>query len=382
MGGGGFSAPPGDPALDLYVLQVARTPHPRICLLPTAGGDAEEQIRRFYSAFRHLPCEPTHVSLFRLGSDRVDLREVLLSQDVLYVGGGSLLNLLAVWRAHGADRLLREAWEQGIVLCGISAGSMCWFEAGLTTSFGEPRPVRALGFLRGSNSVHHDSERERRPVLPPGDPQRVRAAGLRGRRRRRPAVRGHRAGGGGQRPAGRRRLLGRGGRRRGGRDAARDGRAAGPRGARSRPRRCRSPSCARRAPAASAAATRGAAAADPQRCGNAKRRRQGAASRGEVGGPLGGGDAYAPACDTRPRRRERRRPRRGEWVPALSICARRSSSRATSSAVGSNGSAIGAARAERQRREDARVGLRDQRGPARRAGAVECRKPLQRDLVA
>ncbi len=163
MGGGGFSAPPGDPALDLYVLQVARSRHPRICLLPTAGGDAEDQIRRFYSAFRHLPCEPTHVSLFRLGSDRVDLREVLLSQDVLYVGGGSLLNLLAVWRAHGADTLLREAWEQGIVLCGISAGSMCWFEAGLTTSFGEPRPVRALGFLRGSNSVHHDSERERRP---------------------------------------------------------------------------------------------------------------------------------------------------------------------------------------------------------------------------
>ena len=79
MGGGGFSAPPGDPALDLYVLQVARSPHPRICLLPTAGGDAEHQIRRFYSAFRHLPCEPTHVSLFRLGSDRVDLREVLLS---------------------------------------------------------------------------------------------------------------------------------------------------------------------------------------------------------------------------------------------------------------------------------------------------------------
>jgi dipeptidase E len=163
MGGGGFSAPPGDPALDLYVLRAARVPHPRVCLLPTAGGDAEDQIRRFYSAFRHLPCEPTHVSLFRLGSDRVDLSKVLLSQDVLYVGGGSLLNLLAVWRAHGADRLLREAWERGIVLCGISAGSMCWFEAGLTTSFGEPRPVRALGFLPGSNSVHHDSEPERGP---------------------------------------------------------------------------------------------------------------------------------------------------------------------------------------------------------------------------
>jgi dipeptidase E len=163
MGGGGFASPPGDPSLDRFVLAAARTPHPRICLLPTAGGDAEEQIRRFYSAFRHLPCEPTHVSLFRLGSDRIDLRQALLSQDVLYVGGGSLLNLLAVWRAHGADVILRRAWEEGVVLCGISAGSMCWFEAGLTTSFGAPRPVRALGLLPGSNSVHHDSERERRP---------------------------------------------------------------------------------------------------------------------------------------------------------------------------------------------------------------------------
>ncbi len=177
MGGGGFSVPPGDPSLDRFVLSAARTPHPRICLLPTAGGDAEEQIRRFYAAFRHLPCEPTHVSLFRLGTQRIDLREALLAQDVLYVGGGSLLNLLAVWRAHGADVILREAWEQGVVLCGISAGSMCWFEAGLTTSFGAPRPVRALGLLPGSNSVHHDSEPERRPcyheairteAVPPG----------------------------------------------------------------------------------------------------------------------------------------------------------------------------------------------------------------------
>jgi dipeptidase E len=177
IGGGGFSSAPGDPALDRYVLDVARAPHPRICLLPTAGGDAEEQIRRFYAAFRHLPCEPTHLSLFRLGVERVDLREVLLGQDVIYVGGGSLLNLLAVWRAHGVDTILREAWTRGIALCGISAGSMCWFDAGLTTSFGAPRPVRGLGFLPGSNTVHYDGEPERRPsyheairaeALPPG----------------------------------------------------------------------------------------------------------------------------------------------------------------------------------------------------------------------
>ena len=177
MGGGGFSSAPGDPALDRYVLDVASAPHPHICLLPTAGGDAEEQIRRFYAAFRHLPCEPTHLSLFRLGAEPVDLREILLGQDVLYVGGGSLLNLLAVWRAHGVDAILREAWMRGTALCGISAGSMCWFDAGLTTSFGTPRPVRGLGFIPGSNSVHYDGEPERRPcyheavrteALPPG----------------------------------------------------------------------------------------------------------------------------------------------------------------------------------------------------------------------
>jgi dipeptidase E len=165
IGGGGFSSPPGDPALDRYVLDSANVPHPRICLLPTAGGDAEEQIRRFYAAFRHLPCEPTHLSLFRLGAEPVDVASVLLGQDVIYVGGGSMLNLLAVWRAHGVDAILREAWERGIVLCGLSAGSMCWFDAGVTTSFGAPRPVRGLGLLPGSNSVHYDGELARRPCF-------------------------------------------------------------------------------------------------------------------------------------------------------------------------------------------------------------------------
>jgi peptidase E len=90
---------------------------------------------------------------------------MLLGQDVLYVGGGSLLNLLAIWRAHGVDALLHEAWTRGIVLCGISAGSMCWFEAGVTTSFGVPRRARALGFLPGSNSVHYRDQPDRRPCF-------------------------------------------------------------------------------------------------------------------------------------------------------------------------------------------------------------------------
>ncbi|MEA2450680.1 MAG: hypothetical protein QOG63_2612 [Thermoleophilaceae bacterium] len=177
MGGGGFGSSPGDPALDQYVLDVSGATTPRICLLPTASGDPEEQIHRFYRAYEARDCDPTHVSLFRMGSRPIDLRELLLGQDVIYAGGGSMLNLIAIWRAHGLDEILREAWERGIVLCGISAGSMCWFEAGVTKSFGSPRPAAGLGFLRGSNSVHHHSEPDRRPCfveavrteeLPPG----------------------------------------------------------------------------------------------------------------------------------------------------------------------------------------------------------------------
>ena len=163
MGGGGFTMEPGNPALDDYVRSLAPAREPRICLLPTAGGDSQDQILRFHAAFDDQLCEPTHVSLFRLGSRPMPLRDHLLHQDVIYVGGGSMVNLLALWRAHGLDDVLREAWQAGIVLAGLSAGSMCWFEYGVTTSTGRPGLTRGLGFLPGSNSVHYDGEPERRP---------------------------------------------------------------------------------------------------------------------------------------------------------------------------------------------------------------------------
>jgi peptidase E len=165
MGGGGFSARPGDPELDAYVVEQARRPNPSICLLPTASGDPDDQIARFYRAFHDLDCTPSHLSLFRLGSRPVDIRERVLAQDVVYVGGGSMSNLLAIWRVHKLDEILYEAWRRGIVLCGISAGSMCWFRAGITKSHGEPRVASGLGFLPYSNSVHWSSEPERRIVF-------------------------------------------------------------------------------------------------------------------------------------------------------------------------------------------------------------------------
>jgi peptidase E len=177
MGGGGFTAGSGDPALDELVLRVTQRARPRVCLLPTAGGDSEHQIRRFYETYDDRLCEPSHISLFRLGREPIPLRQHLLSQHAIYVGGGSMVNLLAIWRAQGLDVILREAWERGVVLAGLSAGSMCWFEYGVSTGSGRPAPARGLGFLPGSSSVHHDSEPSRRPVyleavrageIPPG----------------------------------------------------------------------------------------------------------------------------------------------------------------------------------------------------------------------
>ncbi len=161
MGGSGFTAPEDDLLLD-YVLGLAPAVRPRICLLPTAGGDPEEQIARFYTAMWDRECEPSDLALFRLGRRPVAIREHLLAQDIIYVGGGSMVNLLAIWHAHGVDAILREAWERGVVLAGLSAGCMCWFESGITTSGGPPAPAPGLGMLAGSACVHYHGEPERR----------------------------------------------------------------------------------------------------------------------------------------------------------------------------------------------------------------------------
>ena len=176
MGGGGFSVSVADAPLEHYIAGLAPGDGPRICLLPTASGDPDDQIQRFYRAFRGLG-QLSHLSLFRLGTHPMSPEEHLLAQDVIYVGGGSLANLLAIWSVHELDRVLPEAWERGIVLCGVSAGSMCWFEAGVTRSHGRSRPARGLGLLPGSNSVHDSSDPERRAcfrsavaegLVPPG----------------------------------------------------------------------------------------------------------------------------------------------------------------------------------------------------------------------
>jgi peptidase E len=136
LGGHEFSSRPPDRAVCELILRLATDRaggRPRICILPTASGDTAELIAGFYGAFGERPCEPSDISLFRLGRRPMELRDHILEQDLIYVGGGSLVNLLAVWEAHELEAILSLAWRKGIVLAGQSAGAMCWFEAGITT---------------------------------------------------------------------------------------------------------------------------------------------------------------------------------------------------------------------------------------------------------
>ncbi len=165
LGGHDFTSRPPDRAVCELLLRLAVErggEGPRICILPTASGDTSEQIGRFYAVFGERPCEPSDVSLFRLGRRPMALRDHLLAQDLVYVGGGSLVNLLAVWEAHDIASILSLAWRNGIVLAGQSAGAMCWFEAGITKSSGRPRAAAGLGLLSGSLCVHYSNEPERR----------------------------------------------------------------------------------------------------------------------------------------------------------------------------------------------------------------------------
>jgi peptidase E len=176
MGGGSWPMEPRNPRLDRYVLGLTEKPRPRVCFVPTASGDSRDFVRRFYLAMKKHRCVPSDLPLFR--RDARDMGKFLLAQDVIYVGGGNTANLLAVWRLHGVDRAMRAAWRRGVVLCGLSAGMICWFESSVTDSFGPLRDLPdGLGFLPGSACPHYDGEARRRPtyhglvqrkLLPPG----------------------------------------------------------------------------------------------------------------------------------------------------------------------------------------------------------------------
>ena len=166
-----YGARPG-PVME-FVRELSGATSPRVCALHTATGDDAARRALWYAAVAGAGWRPSHLALFPM-PNVPDLRAHLLAQDVVWVGGGSVANLLALWRLHGLDAILREVWEAGVVLTGGSAGSLCWFEGGTTDSFGpELRPITdGLGFLPGSTCPHYDSEERRRPLY-----QRLVAAG-------------------------------------------------------------------------------------------------------------------------------------------------------------------------------------------------------------
>ena len=147
------------------LLRLTNKDRPRLLLVMTASGDDRSYLTRSYGAFQGWSVDVSHLELF--SQPNADPRELIMGSDAIWVGGGSVANLLAVWRVHGLDHTLREAWEAGIVLGGVSAGSICWHIGGTTDSFGpELRPVTdALGLLPYGNGVHYDNEEQRRPLL-------------------------------------------------------------------------------------------------------------------------------------------------------------------------------------------------------------------------
>jgi dipeptidase E len=161
IGGGGFYRDPENLELEKYVIRQSGAESPRVAFVPTASGEPDHYVSSFYSAFLKLGCRPAVLTFFKRTPD---LRAFLLDQDVIYVGGGNTKSLLAIWRDWGVVEILREAWESGIVLTGVSAGAICWFEHGLTDSFADGlRPLECLGFLPGSCCPHYDGEAQRRP---------------------------------------------------------------------------------------------------------------------------------------------------------------------------------------------------------------------------
>lgn len=170
LGGGGFSMEPDNLLLDDFILSLAPRQPAKVCFIPTASADSAEYLVHFYRAFSGRAI-PTDLTLFdspalpRQPRRSADLPEFVAAQDIFYVGGGNTANLLALWRTHGLDHLLRQAWLRGAILCGVSAGMLCWFRGGVTDSFGDLELLDdGLGLIEATACPHYDGEEQRRPT--------------------------------------------------------------------------------------------------------------------------------------------------------------------------------------------------------------------------
>ena len=163
IGGGGFGRNPGNGKIEQYILNQSNSDSPKICFIPTATGDDESYKESYYSTMSKLNCVPTHLDFFKRTPD---IEKLILEQDVIFVGGGNTKSMLAVWREWGLEKILKKAYLNGVIMSGVSAGAICWFEKGITDSWAkELKVLDCLGFIQGNCCPHYDEEAERKPAL-------------------------------------------------------------------------------------------------------------------------------------------------------------------------------------------------------------------------
>jgi dipeptidase E len=179
LGGGGFLMENRHSPIDQYILRLTGKARPRVCFVATPSGDLPETIDRFYEAYGALECEPCHLAFFRKPAAGAialsNIADGLLAMDAIFVGGGNTRSALAVWREWGLQDIFHRALTAGVLLSGVSAGAICWFEGGLTDSVWGAglQPLRGLGFLAGACSVHFHAEPGRRGGLHEGVQARI-----------------------------------------------------------------------------------------------------------------------------------------------------------------------------------------------------------------
>ena len=163
IGGGGFGRSIGDLKIERYIKKISSKENPQICFIPTATGDDSNYIDKFYDAFNFLDCKTSHIDFFKR---TIDLEKHVMNQDIIFVGGGNTKSMLAVWREWGLDKILLKAYKQGVIMSGVSAGAICWFEKGITDSWKDHQAILpCLGFVNGVCCPHYDEEPERIPFV-------------------------------------------------------------------------------------------------------------------------------------------------------------------------------------------------------------------------
>tara|TARA_Y100000996_G_scaffold234134_1_gene184152 strand:- start:1163 stop:1861 length:699 start_codon:yes stop_codon:yes gene_type:complete len=163
IGGGGFGRQIKDLKIEKYIINQSNKERPSVCFIPTATGDDQGYIDNFYKAFDSLNCKTSHIDFFKR---TIELDDHISNQDIVFVGGGNTKSMLAVWREWGLDSILKNAYNNGVIMSGVSAGAICWFDKGITDSWKDHQAILpCLGFVDGICCPHYDEEPERIPFV-------------------------------------------------------------------------------------------------------------------------------------------------------------------------------------------------------------------------